>query len=106
MIPMAFCDSGRNRLAMLHRLQPRAAGPNLAEAVAAFCETLEGWGTRRVYAGTLRGLLAELGPENAVASLTEPETAEAIVAWFTERWGGRAASTYNRRSILPLVCGR
>jgi len=83
-------------VATLHRLQPRTAGPSLAEAVAAFCDTLEAWGTRRVYAGTLHGLLAELGPETPVASLTEPETAAVIAAWFSERWGGRAASTYNR----------
>jgi hypothetical protein len=74
----------------MHRLQTRTTGPSLAEAIAAFCDTLEARGTRRVYAGTLHGLLAELGPETPVASLTEPATGAAISAWFTERWGGRA----------------
>ena len=83
-------------MAIVHRLQTRASGPSLAEAIAAFCDTLEARGTRRVYAGTLHGLLAELGPETQIASLTEPEAAAAIAAWFTQRWGGRAASTYNR----------
>jgi hypothetical protein len=38
-------------VASVHQLQPRTAGPTLAEAVAAFCDTLDAWGTRRVYAG-------------------------------------------------------
>lgn len=80
----------------MHKLQARTAGLTLAEAAAAFSDTLDAWGTRRVYAGTLRSLLAELGPATPVASLSEPEAAAAIVAWFTDRWAGRAASTYNR----------
>lgn len=83
-------------MATVHRLQPRTAGPTLAEAAAAFCDTLDAWGTRRVYTGTLRSLLAELGPATAVASLSSPETAATITAWFAGRWGERAASTYNR----------
>jgi integrase/recombinase XerC/integrase/recombinase XerD len=90
-------------VATVHHLQPRAAGSTLVEAAAAFSDTLDAQGTRRVYAGTrrvyagtLRSLIAKLGPATAVASLSEPEAAAAITAWFTERWGGRAASTYNR----------
>jgi integrase/recombinase XerC/integrase/recombinase XerD len=83
-------------VATVHQLQARTAGPTLAEAAAAFCDTLDAWGTRRVYAGTLRALLAELGPAAPVVALSAPATAAAITAWFTDRWGGRAPSTYNR----------
>jgi integrase len=92
----SFSAIVRNGVATIHQLQPRTTGPTLAEAVAAFSDTLEAWGTRRVYAGTLRSLLAQLGQATAVASLSAPETAAPISAWFTERWGDRAASTYNR----------
>ena len=37
-----------------------------------------------------------MGPATPVASLSEPEAPAAITTWFNERWGGRAASTYNR----------
>jgi hypothetical protein len=68
-------------VASVHQLQPRAAGPTLAEAVAAFCDTLDAWGTRRVYAGW----------ESATGILDEPKTGAAVTAWFSDRWGGHAA---------------
>ena len=50
------------------------------QAVAAFCDTLDVWGTRRVYAGTLRVLLGRLDQATPVASLGEPATAEQHLA--------------------------
>src|SRR4051812_44217527 len=71
-------------------------GPTLATAVAAFCATLDAQGTRRVYAGTLQALLAQCAPATPLSSLADPATAAAIAGWFTDRWGGRAAATFNR----------
>ncbi len=71
-------------------------GPPLATAVTAFCDTLDAQGTRRVYAGTLRALLVQCDPATPVSSLADPAIAAAISGWFTDRWGGRAAATFNR----------
>jgi len=58
----------------------------LGGAVEAFLVTLdhpESWGTRRVYASTLRALRAEFGDATDTAAL-EPRQ---VAAWFTRRWG-------------------
>jgi len=73
--------------------------PSAAAAVAGYLGTLdhpESVGTRRVYSGTLRHLLAHLGAESPVAALQEPAAVDELTAWFTDRWGGRAPATYNR----------
>ena len=72
------------------------SGLTLATAVAAFRDTLDVQGTRRVYMGTLRALLVQCDPATPLSSLAEPATAAAIAGWFTDRWGGCAAATFNR----------
>jgi integrase len=47
--------------------------------------------TRRVFGGILRRLAAEFGASTAVTSL-DPD---AVAAWFTGQWAGRAPSTWN-----------
>jgi integrase len=86
-------------MATMHRLHPGSAGPSLGEAAAGYLATLdhpETAGTRRVYAGTLAALRAELGVDRSVASLADPAVAAQLVAWFTTRWGARAPATFNR----------
>ncbi len=86
-------------MATVHRLRAGQAEPTLAEAIAAYLATLdhpENAGTRRVYAGTLASLRAELGAGCPVADLGEPAAAERLSAWFTARWGQRAPATFNR----------
>jgi integrase len=86
-------------MATMHRLHPGSAGPSLGEAAAGYLATLdhpETAGTRRVYAGTLAALRAELGVDRSVASLADPAVAAQLVAWFTTRWGAQAPATFNR----------
>ena len=83
-------------MAALHRLQPHKAGPSLAEAVTAFCDTLEAWATRRVYAGTLHGLLAELGP----AFLTERRARLPLAPGDLDLAGGGVRLSYRRAAEL------
>ena len=67
----------------------------LGSAVEAFLVTLdhpESWGTRRVYASTLRALRAEFGDATDTAAL-EPRQ---VAAWFTRQWGQGAPATWNR----------
>ncbi len=83
-------------MATVHHLAPGAAGPTLREAATIFCDTLAAPGTRRVYTGTLRALLAHAGPLTPVAALAEPPVGATITAWFLERWGACAPATFNR----------
>lgn len=76
-------------------------GPGLGAAVGAFLATLDNPGTARNYAGTLRALVADLGADAPVAALGEPSAAAEIDRWFEERWGQRAAATWNR-NLDPL----
>jgi integrase len=67
----------------------------LGSAVEAFLVTLdhpESWGTRRVYASTLRALRAEFGDATDTGTL-EPSQ---VAAWFTRQWGQAAPATWNR----------
>ena len=67
----------------------------LGSAVEAFLVTLdhpESWGTRRVYASTLRALRAEFGDATDTGTL-EPGQ---VAAWFTRQWGQGAPATWNR----------
>ena len=67
----------------------------LGSAVEAFLVTLdhpESWGTRRVYASTLRALRAEFGDATDTGIL-EPGH---VAAWFARRWGQAAPATWNR----------
>src|SRR5512132_3450600 len=86
-------------VATVHRLRADPAGPTLAPAIDAYLATLdhpESAGTRRVYAGTLAALQAELGPDRPVADLATAASATQLVAWFAGRWGLRAPATFNR----------
>jgi hypothetical protein len=77
----------------VHALGAREA-VTLDDAIRAYLATLAGpesAGTRRVYSGTLRALLAELGGDGDVSALE----ARAVAAWFASRWGDRAPSTWN-----------
>jgi integrase/recombinase XerC/integrase/recombinase XerD len=77
----------------VHRLAAREAF-TLDDAVRDYLATLAGpesAGTRRVYSGTLRALLAEYGAGAEVSAIGERD----LAAWFTGRWGSRAPSTWN-----------
>jgi len=66
----------------------------LDDAVSAYLATLAGpesAGTRRVYSGILRALVAEYGVDADPAALTGRQVAD----WFAGRWGERAPSTFN-----------
>jgi integrase len=66
----------------------------LDQAVSDYLATLTGaesTGTRRVYSGPLRALLAEYGRNGDMAAIDE----RSLAAWFTGRWGSRAPSTFN-----------
>jgi integrase len=90
-------------VATIHQLQTGTTAPTLAEAIDAFCGTLEAWGSRRAYAGTLGSLAAELGPGRPVASLSTAEAAAAITPWFTSRW---AAAPPRRTTATSTPCAR
>jgi integrase len=86
-------------VATVHRLRAEPTEPTLAEVIAGYLATLdhpETAGTRRVYAGTLTALRAELGGERPIADLAEAAVAAQLTAWFTRCWGARAPATYNR----------
>lgn len=66
----------------------------LSQAVSDYLATLAGpesAGTRRVYSGPLRALLAEYGRDGDVAAIDE----RSLAAWFAGRWGSKAPSTWN-----------
>lgn len=70
-------------------------GATLAEAAAAFLDTLdhpETRGTRRAYASTLRALRAEFGDGTEVSDLESVS----VGTWFARRWGDAAPATWNR----------
>lgn len=77
----------------VHHLASRETA-SLGDAAAAYLATLdhpEKRGTRRVYATTLRAFVARFGATADLAGL-EPRP---VAAWFTERWGPAAPSTWN-----------
>src|SRR5260370_8478837 len=69
---------------------------------AAYLATVSGpeqRNTQRAYRSTLRALAAQFappGPRFEVAGLDDEDNAERLTAWFTARWSGRAAATFNR----------
>ena len=78
----------------LHRLTPAREEVTLAAAVTAYLATLghaESAGTRRVYSGPLRALVAEAGGDTPLEALSP----DAVAEWFTARWGGRSRSRWN-----------
>ena len=85
----------------LHRLA-HGGSPPLAAASAAYLATLSGpeqRNTQRAYRSTLRALAAEFAPAGTrfeVAELDIEENTERLTEWFTARWSGRAAATFNR----------
>jgi integrase len=85
----------------LRRLD-RVDSPPLPAASAAYLATLSGpeqRNTQRAYRSTLRALAAEFAPPGTVFTVAELDregTAERLAEWFTGRWGGRAAATFNR----------
>ena len=102
---MLICDSDGNGKGMTVgevRRPGRDGSPPLAAASAAYLVTLSGpeqRNTQRAYRSTLRALTAEFAPAGtsfAVADLGSEENAERLTEWFTARWSGRAAATFNR----------
>jgi integrase/recombinase XerC/integrase/recombinase XerD len=85
----------------LHRLD-RGGAPPLPAALAAYLATLSGpeqRNTQRAYRSTLRALAAELAPPGAmftVAELDDEGNVDRLTEWFTGKWSGRAAATFNR----------
>ena len=77
-------------------------GPALGAAVDAFLDTLDNPGTARNYAGTLRALAGHLGMDVPVAGLAGAE----VERWFADRWGMRAAATWNRNLDALRSAGR
>src|SRR5512135_69084 len=78
---------------------PARPAPSVAAAAASYLATLdhpETAGTRRVYASTLRQLVAYAGPDQPLAVLGDPAAADQLVDWFIDRWGDRAPATFNR----------
>jgi integrase len=78
----------------VHKLATARAGATLSEAASAYLATLAGVekaGTRRVYAGPLRALVARFGDATPTGDLD----AAAVAEWFTATWGGRSPSRWN-----------
>lgn len=100
---MLICDrDGKGQtVGELHRLD-RPGWPPLAAASAAYLATLSGpeqANTQRAYRSTLRALAAEFAPPGtvfAVAELDDKDNIDRLTEWFTARWSGRAAATFNR----------
>ncbi len=62
-------------------------------------------GSQRVYAGTLRLLQDQLGPETSLTVLDKTPTADQLVGWFHERYDHTAPATRVRQlAILRSVC--
>ncbi|MEV0391247.1 hypothetical protein AB0I15_65640, partial [Nonomuraea sp. NPDC050643] len=53
--------------------------------------------TARAYAIALRALAAELGAGAPLTALEGEAGADRLAEWFTSRWGGAAAATFNAR---------
>ncbi|MGH3259770.1 MAG: tyrosine-type recombinase/integrase [Streptosporangiaceae bacterium] len=76
--------------------------PPLPTASAAYLATLSGpeqRNTQLAYRSALRALAAEFAPSGTrfeVAELDDDGNVERLMTWFTARWGGRAAATFNR----------
>jgi integrase/recombinase XerC/integrase/recombinase XerD len=85
----------------LRRLD-RGGSPPLAMAAASYLATLSGpeqANTQKAYRSTLRALAAEFAPPGTsftVDGLDSEESSERLATWFTGRWSGRAAATFNR----------
>ncbi|MEV5561195.1 site-specific integrase [Nonomuraea wenchangensis] len=84
-------------MATVHRLNPRPGAPALGAAVEAFLATIDNANTRRAYAIALRALAAELGGDAPLTALEGEAGADRLAGWFTARWGGAAAATFNAR---------
>jgi integrase len=100
---MLICDRGGKGTAVgeVHRLD-RGGSPLLPAAAAAYLATLSGpeqRNTQRAYRSTLRALAAQFAPPGTrfeVAELDDEDNVNRLTAWFTGRWSGRAAATFNR----------
>ncbi len=86
---LLFCDrESEPAMGTVHPIRDQSHMA-LGSAVEAFLVTLdhpESWGTRRVYASTLRALRAEFGDATDTGTL-EPGL---VAAWFTRQWGQAA----------------
>jgi integrase/recombinase XerC/integrase/recombinase XerD len=83
------------------RALPPAAGVRLADAVAAFLDTITVVNTRRGYAIALNRMVTDFGADTNV-KLLDPDR---VAGWFTFVWGGCAAKTFNTRlSALGSAC--
>lgn len=78
-----------------------AASVRLADAVAAFLDTITVVNTRRGYATALNRMVRDFGAD-ANVKLLAPDR---VAGWFTFVWGGCAAKTFNTRlTALGSAC--
>ncbi|MEV4189700.1 tyrosine-type recombinase/integrase, partial [Streptosporangium canum] len=92
-------------MANVHRLHPASDAPALGVAVVAFLETIAVANTANAYAIALRALTAALGEQTPLAELEGEAGADRVAGWFTGRWGGSAAATFNARlDALGSAC--
>ncbi|MEZ7132700.1 tyrosine-type recombinase/integrase [Nonomuraea sp. AD125B] len=89
----------------IRRLTPRPGVPELGAAVEQFLATIGNHNTAKAYAITLRALARELGPDAPLTDLEGETGADHLAGWFTGRWGGAAAATFNARlDALGSAC--
>ncbi len=78
-----------------------ARGVRLKDAVANYLATVPSANTRRGYAIALDQLVRDFGADSDVGLLE----AERVGGWFTFKWGGRSAQTFNvRLASLRAAC--
>lgn len=83
------------------RALPPVAGVRLADAVAAFLDTITVVNTRRGYAVPLSRMVRDFGADSNVGQL-DPDR---VAGWFRFVWGGCAAKTFNTRlTALGSAC--
>ncbi|GAB3910306.1 tyrosine-type recombinase/integrase [Microbispora bryophytorum] len=92
-------------MGLVHLLQSLSAAPLLGTAAGAFLAQVANPHTARAYGVALRALAAELGERAPLAELKGEAGADRLASWFTARWGGAAAATFNARlDALSSAC--
>ncbi|MFG1866212.1 hypothetical protein [Microbispora bryophytorum] len=89
----------------VHRLQSPSAAPALGAGAGAFLAQVANPNTAHAYGIALRALAAELGERAPLAEMEGETGADRLASWFTARWGGAAAATFNARlDALSSAC--